>query len=280
MIVRTVKLIIPPNSITLTLTEVSVKGFSSETPCIGSPVRQRIGRRKMRYGKVIAGTFIDRPNRFIANVRIQGRGNEPDSDPVVRCHVKNTGRCRELLIPGAEVFLSVSDNPSRSTAYDLIAVRKGKRLINMDSQIPNDVAAEYLAHIPMFSDITSLKREFVYGESRIDIMAEGNGKRYLVEVKGVTLEDNGVVRFPDAPTERGVKHIRELIRSMDDGYIPCLLFVIQMDDVLYFEPNRATDPAFADALRDAKDAGVNILAYTCAVTPDSMDLKDPVEVRI
>ena len=226
----------------------------------------------MRYDRVITGTFISRPNRFISYCDIDGVRT--------KVHVKNTGRCRELLIPGAEVYLSVSDNPSRSTAYDLIAVRKGNRLINMDSQIPNDVAAERLAHIPLFTNIASLKREYVYGESRIDIMAEGDGRRYLVEVKGVTLEDGGVVRFPDAPTERGVKHVRELIRSMDDGYVPCLLFVIQMDDILYFEPNRATDPSFADALKDAKAAGVNILAYTCSVTPDSMELKDPAEVRL
>ncbi len=226
----------------------------------------------MRYEHIVTGTFISRPNRFIAMVDVSGT--------VERCHVKNTGRCRELLVPGAEVYLSVSDNPSRSTAYDLVAVMKGDRLVNMDSQIPNDTAAEGLVHIPFFSDVTSIRREFTYGDSRIDIMAESPGHKYLVEVKGVTLEDNGVVRFPDAPTERGVKHVRELMRSIDDGYVPCLLFVIQMDDVLYFEPNRATDPAFADALKEAKEAGVNIFAYTCSVNPDSMVLKDPVEVRI
>ncbi len=226
----------------------------------------------MRYEHIVTGTFISRPNRFIAMVDVSGT--------VERCHVKNTGRCRELLVPGAEVYLSVSDNPSRSTAYDLIAVMKGDRLVNMDSQIPNDTAAEGLAHIPFFSEVTGIRREFRYGDSRIDIMAESPGHRYLVEVKGVTLEENGVVRFPDAPTERGVKHVRELMRSIGDGYVPCLLFVIQMDDVLYFEPNRATDPAFADALKEAKEAGVNIFAYTCSVTPDSMVLKDPVEVRV
>ena len=234
----------------------------------------------MKYDRVIQGTFIDRPNRFIANVRIQGEGNEPDSDPVVRCHVKNTGRCRELLVKGATVYLSVPDNPNRSTPYDLVAVMKGDRLINIDSQIPNAVAAESLREIPMFSRVTGIRREYTYGNSRIDIFAADDDNRYLVEVKGVTLEDDGVVRFPDAPTERGVKHVKELISSMKDGYVPCLLFVIQMDDVRYFEPNRATDPEFADALKEAKDAGVNILAYTCSVTPDSMTLKDPVDVRI
>ncbi len=226
----------------------------------------------MRYEHIVTGTFISRPNRFIAMVDISGT--------IERCHVKNTGRCRELLVPGAEVYLSVPDNQGRSTKYDLIAVKKGDRLINMDSQIPNAAAAEGLRRIPMFSGVSRIRREYTYGDSRIDIYAEDGENRYLVEVKGVTLEDNGVVRFPDAPTERGVKHIRELIGSMGDGYVPCLLFVIQMDDVLYFEPNRATDPEFADALKEASDAGVNILAYTCTVTPDSMVLKDPVEVRL
>jgi sugar fermentation stimulation protein A len=226
----------------------------------------------MRYEHIVTGTFISRPNRFIAMVDISGT--------IERCHVKNTGRCRELLVPGAKVYLSVPENRERSTKYDLIAVMKGDRLINMDSQIPNAAAAEGLGRIPMFSGVRTIRREYVYGDSRIDIYAEDVENRYLVEVKGVTLEDDGVVRFPDAPTERGVKHIRELIGSMGDGYVPCLLFVIQMDDVLYFEPNGATDPEFADALKEASDAGVNILAYTCTVTPDSMVLKDPVEVRL
>ena len=232
----------------------------------------------MKYDRVIQGTFVDRPNRFIANVRIKGEGDVPD--PVVRCHVKNTGRCRELLIPGAEVFLSVSDNPARSTKYDLVAVRKGPKLINMDSQIPNDVAEEDLRRIPLFSSVDKVTREYRYGNSRIDLMAEEGDTRYLIEVKGVTLENDGVVSFPDAPTERGAKHVRELIGSLKDGYIPCLLFVIQMDDVKYFEPARSIDPAFYEALKEAKEAGVNILAYTCNVTPDSLSLKDPVEVRI
>ena len=226
----------------------------------------------MRYEHIVTGTFISRPNRFIAMVDISGA--------IERCHVKNTGRCRELLVPGAKVYLSVPENRERSTKYDLIAVMKGDRLINMDSQIPNVAAAEGLGRIPMFSSVCTIRREYVYGDSRIDIYAEDGENKYLVEVKGVTLEDDGVVRFPDAPTERGVKHVRELIGSLRDGYVPCLLFVIQMDDVLYFEPNRATDPEFADALKEASDAGVNILAYTCMVTPDSMVLKDPVEVRL
>ena len=226
----------------------------------------------MRYNRVIQGTFLSRPNRFIAICEVDG--------DICRCHVKNTGRCKELLTPGAEVYLSVSDNPSRKTAYDLIAVQKGHRLVNMDSQIPNDVAEEDLRRIPFFSSVETITREYRYGNSRIDLMAEGNGKRYLIEVKGVTLENDGVVSFPDAPTERGAKHVRELIGSLKDGYVPCLLFVIQMDDVRYFEPASSIDPVFSQALEEAKTAGVNILAYTCNVTPDSMSLKDPVEVRI
>ena len=226
----------------------------------------------MRYDNVTTGTFLSRPNRFIAFCEIGGE--------VCRCHVKNTGRCRELLVKGAKVFLSVSDNPSRSTKYDVIAVMKGERLINMDSQIPNDVAEEGLRRIPMFSDVRNIKREFTYGDSRIDIFAEDDSRRYLIEVKGVTLEDDGTVRFPDAPTERGVKHIRELIRSKEDGYTPCLLFIIQMDGIDHFEPNRATDPAFADALAEAKENGVTILAYTCKVTSDSIVMDQPAEVRI
>ena len=226
----------------------------------------------MKYDRVITGTFVSRPNRFIAYCKIDGY--------VERCHVKNTGRCKELLVPGTKIFLSVPDNDDRSTKYDLIAVMKGNRLINMDSQIPNAVAEEGLRKIPMFSDITFIKREFTYGDSRIDIYAEDGRKRYLVEIKGVTLEDDGAVRFPDAPTERGVKHIRELMRSIDDGYTPCLLFIIQMDNVRYFEPNRATDPVFSETLAVAKEAGVGILAYSCKVTEDSIVLDAPVEVRI
>ena len=226
----------------------------------------------MRYTNIVEATFINRPNRFIAYCELDGE--------TVKCHVKNTGRCKELLIPGAKVFLYVSDNPERSTKYDLIAVMKGDRLINMDSQVPNDVAAEGLRRIPMFSDVTEIRREFRYGNSRIDIMASDAENRYLIEVKGVTLEKDGIAMFPDAPTERGAKHLRELISSKEDGYVPCVLFVIQMEGVIRFEPNRVTDPIFSDTLKEAKDSGVNVLAYTCRVTPDSLELSDPVEVLL
>ena len=225
----------------------------------------------VRYSSVIEGTFVERPNRFIAYVDIDGVRE--------RCHVKNTGRCRELLVPGTRTYLSVSDNPNRSTKYDVIAVMKGDRLINMDSQIPNDTAAEGLRSIPEFRDVTEIRREYTYGDSRVDIMAAAPGHRYLVEVKGVTLEKDDVVLFPDAPTERGTKHLHNLVRSMEDGWEPFVLFVIQMDDVEYFTPNFTTDPVFSRTLIEAKDAGVGILAYTCSVTPDSMTLKDRTEVR-
>ena len=226
----------------------------------------------MRYTNIVEATFINRPNRFIAYCEL-------DSE-TVKCHVKNTGRCKELLIPGAKVFLYVSDNPERSTKYDLIAVMKGDRLINMDSQVPNDVATEGLRRIPMFSDVTEIRREFRYGNSRIDIMASDTENKYLIEVKGVTLEKDGIAMFPDAPTERGAKHLRELISSKEDGYVPCVLLVIQMEDVIRFEPNMVTDPMFSGTLKEAKDSGVNVLAYTCRVTPDSLELSDPVEVLL
>lgn len=224
------------------------------------------------YQRVEEGTFLSRPNRFIAMVDINGR--------TVRCHVKNTGRCRELLVPGARVFLSASDSPGRSTSHDLVAVMKGNLLVNMDSQAPNPVAAEGLGLIPGFEDVTEVRREFPYGDSRIDIMAIAPGRRILVEVKGVTLEEDGVCMFPDAPTERGRKHIRELMHAADDGWEACILFVVQMEGMERFEPNRATDPAFAEALSEAAAAGVRIIAYGCDVAPDSMTLSYGIPVSL
>lgn len=226
----------------------------------------------MRYGQVIEGTFLERPNRFIAYCYIDGIRE--------KVHVKNTGRCKELLIPGTKVYLSVSDNPERSTRCDLIAVMKGERLVNMDSQVPNDVAAEGLRKIPMFSNVTEIKREFRYGNSRIDIMATDSDNRYLIEVKGVTLENDDVARFPDAPTERGAKHLRELISSKDNGYVPCVLFVVQMEDIKSFGPNWDTDPVFSRTLKDAYESGVNVLAYGCDVTPDSIELSEAIDLEL
>lgn len=224
------------------------------------------------YERVEEGTFLSRPNRFIAMVDIDGS--------TVRCHVKNTGRCRELLVPGARVFLSASDSPGRSTSHDLVAVMKGNLLVNMDSQAPNPVAAEGLGLIPGFEDVTEVRREFPYGDSRIDIMAIAPDRRILVEVKGVTLEEDGVCMFPDAPTERGRKHIRELMHATDDGWEACILFVVQMEGMERFEPNRATDPAFAEALSEAAAAGVRIIAYGCDVAPDSMTLSYGIPVSL
>ena len=220
------------------------------------------------YKNITEGKFICRPNRFIAHVEIDGK--------IEICHVKNTGRCRELLTEGARVFLEKSDNPSRKTKYDLIAVCKGSRLINMDSQIPNKVAVEYLNDY--FKDITLIKPETVYENSRFDVYIETKTDRIFVEVKGVTLEQDGIVRFPDAPTERGTKHVNELIKAVGDGYKAYVLFVIQMSDVDYFTPNDATDKQFADALRKAAGSGVNILAVDCNVTPDSITAGKPIRV--
>ena len=228
----------------------------------------------MKYENIKEAVFIERPNRFIANVFIDG--NEE------KVHVKNTGRCRELLLKGCRVFLEESKNSARKTKYSLVAVYKGERLINMDSQIPNYVAEEALKKgiikeigIPDF-----VKREVKYSQSRFDIYYEKDGRKGFIEVKGVTLEKNGEVLFPDAPTERGTKHIKELIKAKKEGYEAAVLFVIQMKDVSFFAPNAETDKDFSQALKNAKEEGVNILAYDCDVKEDEIVLKDKVEVRV
>ena len=227
---------------------------------------------RLQYQNVEEGIFLSRPNRFVAQVELNGRTET--------VHVKNTGRCRELLIPGAKVYLERAENPARKTPYDLIAVQKGDRLINMDAQAPNAAAAEWVRSGALFPDLTLLRQEVRYDASRFDLYAEHGGRRTFLEVKGVTLEEAGVARFPDAPTERGTKHLRELIRCLAEGYEACLLLVIQMEEVRWFEPNNRTDPAFAEALRAADRAGVKILAYDCRVTPASMTIRTPVPVRL
>lgn len=223
----------------------------------------------MRYQNVVAGKFIDRPNRFIAHVEVDGR------EAVV--HVKNTGRCRELLVPGATVFLEKSSSPARKTAYDLIAVMKGDLCINMDSQVPNQVAAEWLRkQLPE----ALIRREVTWGNSRFDLYIEVDGRKIFTEVKGVTLEESGVALFPDAPTLRGVKHLNELAACMADGYEACVLFVIQMKGIRVFRPHDAMHPAFGEALRAAQKAGVRVLAYDCIVTPDSIAIDRPVAVEL
>ncbi|WP_026507961.1 DNA/RNA nuclease SfsA [Butyrivibrio sp. MC2013] len=230
----------------------------------------------MRYSNIIRGEFISRPNRFIAKVLIDGKEET--------VHVKNTGRCRELLVPGARVYLEKSDNPARKTAYDLVAVKKGSRMINMDSQIPNAAAEEWIRSGAFKDEIVYLKREVVYGDSRFDLyleyMEDGIVRKAFMEVKGVTLEDNGVVRFPDAPTKRGIKHLNELAAAAKNGYEAYILFVIQMKDVLYFEADRQIHSDFADALKTAAEAGVHVLAYDCDVTADNMVIRDPVKVLL
>lgn len=226
----------------------------------------------MRYENIREGRFIFRPNRFIAEVEIEGE--------VCVCHVKNTGRCRELLIPGAKVYLEESKNPERSTKFDLVAVEKGERLINMDSQAPNKVVYEWIREGKFLDGIKAFKPECKFGSSRFDLYLETDSERIFGEVKGVTLEENGVVMFPDAPTERGVKHINELISATEQGYKAYIFFVIQMEECKYFTPNVRTHPEFADALRRAKEQGVSILALTCKVTPNSLEIKDFAEVRL
>ena len=216
----------------------------------------------MRYQRMEKATFLSRPNRFIAHVLLNGEE--------VVCHVKNTGRCRELLIPGAEVWLERGSNPQRKTLYDLIAVRKGEQLINMDAQAPNRVFAEWAAQLE--PEMTALRAEYTYGQSRLDFCLETPQGLHLVEVKGVTLEENGHTRFPDAPTERGIKHLHELMRAVEEGHKASAVFVIQMEDVRDFAPNDATHPAFGAALRQAAAAGVQVVAVNCRVAPDSLEI--------
>lgn len=222
----------------------------------------------MRYREVIEGVFIQRPNRFIAYCEIGGVKET--------CHVKNTGRCRELLISGVRVVCSVSDNPSRKTRYDLIAVYKGDRLVNIDSQAPNQVVGESFSKICTYD---SLNPEFTYGESRFDFSAVRDGKRIFVEVKGVTKETGNVVCFPDAPTERGLRHVRELTRLAQEGFECYIVFVVQMSGVDYFIPDYAIHDEFGKACEAASKAGVKVLAFDCEVSEKGMDLGKPVEVR-
>ena len=222
----------------------------------------------MRYREVKKATFLARPNRFIAYVELDGE--------MVVCHVKNTGRCRELLIPGAEVWLEKGSTPNRKTAWDLIAVRKGEHLINMDAQAPNRVFAEWAAQFD--PQMRALRSEYRYGESRLDFCLETSEGLHMIEVKGVTLEENGHTRFPDAPTERGVKHLHELMRAVEEGHRASAVFIVQMEDVLDFTPNDATHPAFGAALRQAAAAGVQVVALNCRVAPDSLEILGPIPV--
>ena len=226
----------------------------------------------IEYPNMVQGRFLARPNRFVAHVELNGETEI--------CHVKNTGRCRELLQPSAAVWCQHHDDPGRKTAWSLITVQKGNRLVNMDSQVPNRAAREYLERgglgfVPEF-----VKPERTFGQSRFDLYYEAVDRKGFVEVKGVTLEEDGVARFPDAPTERGCKHLRELQAAAAQGYEAWVLFVIQMPDIRRFEPNDPRDPAFGEALRQAARNGVQVRAVSCQVTPSTMEIDAPVEVRL
>lgn len=233
------------------------------------------GRINVKYKNVKEARFISRPNRFIAKVDIDGEE--------ITVHVKNTGRCRELLVPGCRVFLERAENPERKTPYDLIAVEKiredGKALlINMDSQVVNAAAEEWLKKGELFSHSAIIRREVTYENSRFDFYIEDGDEKAFLEVKGVTLERGGEVLFPDAPTERGVKHLRELCECIKDGYSAYVLFVIQMKGVTHFRPNDEMHRAFGDALREADRAGVKILAMDCNIEPDTIEIDKEIKV--
>ncbi len=220
----------------------------------------------MQYKNIVQGKFLSRPNRFIAKVEIGGE--------IHTVHVKNTGRCKELLTEGATVFLEESDNPNRKTKFDLISVYKGDQLINMDSQVPNKMVGEWLEKSGLFPNLTYTKAECTYKSSRFDIYLEFDGKKAFIEVKGVTLEEENVAFFPDAPTERGIKHLNELSACLSDGYLAYVIFVVQMENCHTFYPNEKTHPEFATALRNAKEKGVNVIAVNSKVEKDSIYIND------
>ena len=216
----------------------------------------------MKYKNIIKAKFINRPNRFISYVSIDGKTEA--------AHVKNTGRCKELLIPNTNVYLEIAENPDRKTKYDLITVEKNNTLVNIDSQAPNKIIEEWLKKGKIFSKKAVIKREFTYKKSRFDFYVEDGKRKAFIEVKGVTLERDGIAYFPDAPTERGVKHIQELQSSLKEGFEAYIIFVIQMKNVKELRPNDVTHKAFGDALRKASKAGVKILALDCIIKPDSI----------
>lgn len=223
----------------------------------------------MRYDNIVKGKFLSRPNRFVAYAEINGRTE--------KCHVKNTGRCKELLTEGCTVWLERSFSEKRKTAFDLVAVQKGERLINMDSYAPNKAAGEFL---PKLFPGGVIRAEYTHGNSRFDFYIEENDRKILLEVKGVTLENDGIVMFPDAPTERGIKHINGLVSALEEGFETYIMFVVQMENVKYFAPNDETHPQFGDALRTAEKRGVKILAYDCRVTPESMEINKEVRIKL
>lgn len=228
------------------------------------------GRKLMTYQNIKKAKFIERPNRFIAYCEINGKTEV--------CHVKNTGRCKELLIPGVTVYVQEANSPTRKTKYDLISVVKGDRLINIDSQAPNKVFYEWAISGKFLPDITLIKPESVFQNSRFDFYIETENKKAFVEVKGVTLEEKGVVMFPDAPTERGVKHIEELIQAKKQGYEAFIVFIVQMESVNYFTPNIKTHKTFADKLKEANKYGVKVICYDCKVSENSLSVNDRINI--
>jgi len=226
----------------------------------------------MHYSNIQRANFLRRPNRFIAYIEVDGREEV--------CHVKNTGRCRELLTDRATIYVEHHDNPKRKTKYSLIAVEKGDLLINMDSQAPNKVVGEWLLEKEPFGKVKLLKPECTYGSSRFDFYLETEAEKIFIEVKGVTLEEDGIVRFPDAPTERGIKHLEELCACVEAGYKAAVIFVVQMEGMQHFEPNEKTHPQFGEALRQARKAGVQVLAYECKVTPSSLEITKSIPVML
>lgn len=233
---------------------------------------QKLGGWKLKYSNIVSGIFINRPNRFIANVLIDGK--------VETVHVKNTGRCKEILTEGTTVYLQKSNNPNRKTNYSLISAYKGSTLINIDSQVPNEIvySSIYYNKIAELTNVDLLKKEVKYNNSRFDLYYEKKEQKGFIEVKGVTLEIDGISMFPDAPTERGTKHILEMIDAKKEGYENFIFFLIQMPNIKYFKPNEKMDPKFSQALIKAKKFGVNVLAYNCHVTEDEIIIGDKVEL--
>ena len=226
----------------------------------------------MKYERMTEGRFIRRCNRFVVEVMIEGTAEA--------VHVRNTGRLKELLVPDARVLLELSLNPERKTRYSLVCVQKNGQWVNVDSTAPNQIVEEMVRAGRLFSDITYVKREKTFGNSRFDLYVEHDGQKHYIEVKGVTLEVDGIARFPDAPTERGIKHIHELMKARSQGYLASIIFVIQMKGVYVFEPNRITHPEFAEALLMAVRAGVEILAFDCIVTENSLEGDSSIPVRL
>lgn len=229
----------------------------------------------MQYGNIIRGKFLERENRFIAYVSLNGCRE--------KVHVKNTGRCRELLVPGAVVYLTKSNNPKRSTVYDLVSVEKEGRIFNIDSQAPNQVVYEWLKQGGLSGQIgeaLEIRPETKFQNSRFDFYVETEKEKIFLEVKGVTLEENGILRFPDAPSQRAVKHVEELISAKKAGYRVFVMFVIQMEGAELFMPNQELQPEFAEALARAKGEGVEILAYDCQVTADTLNIKTPIQIKV